>query len=678
MSDPTLQLNDFHRNALNAGFQYMDRLLSDALAGLVPAENGALFATLRPDATAVQRKVIADHATRLRREMRKALDACGLTVRPPEVGALWSLRSALIAMDITLEELGPDYLRGYGEMDGATAAGVSALQAQMRTCLNELRSYLDAGLGGDLTARLARLDQTRDEVRLLRELDRIITAHGLVEFRQMLAYLLERLEKNLWVVAFVGRVSCGKSSLLNYLLATDVLPSGVTPITAVPIRIVPGAQPAATVFFATQKPERIAAARLADFASEERNPGNARHVTDILLELPAPRLAGEICFVDTPGLGSLATAGAAQTLAFLPRCDLGVLLLDAGATLAEEDLAVMRALLEGGADVLAVLSKADLLGPADRTKVLAYTARHLADSFGRDLPVAPVSIISGHAALTEEWFTAMMAPRLARHRDLAAVTLRRKTGALRDAVAAALATRSGLDSDSAARTDRSPVRDAARAPLLGAARAALDTNRRQLHELAFRETPSADELLAILAQTLAAQPASPRNGDDFAAAVAVALNREVARLGGRFEELLRETRNTVTRALVAGEESPDSVALPHPYTRPLFDPAPILAAGQLSSGWRRWPGEAVRRAALRHHLRAQLSSVLDDALRVHAQALVGWGQRYLDQLAAHFNAQAGFLEARAGATPAPGGSDPGALRRDLDLLRHWNIATPAA
>jgi len=58
---------------------------------------------------------------------------------------------------------------------------------------------------------------------------RIITAHGLVEFRGTLSMLLDRMEGAAFEVGVFGRVSSGKSSLLNYILQTDVLPIGVTP-----------------------------------------------------------------------------------------------------------------------------------------------------------------------------------------------------------------------------------------------------------------------------------------------------------------------------------------------------------------------------------------------------------------------------------------------------------------
>jgi len=662
MPDPTIQLNDFQRNTLQAAIKYIDRLLSEALGGLSPINEDAIFAPTAPDATAVQRKVIADHVARLRRQLRAALDACAIPVPPPEVSALWNLRCMLVSVDITLEDLGPDHLRGYGALDETAATRVVELRAQIRTAVTALLAYLHSGFGGDLAARLARLDQTRDEVRLLRELERIITAHGLVELRGHAERLLERLERNWWTVAFVGRVSSGKSSLLNFLLSTDALPTGVTPITAVPIRIVSGSTAAAVVNLANEKPRRIPADELGAFASEEHNPGNRRLVTDVLLELPTERLGGDICFVDTPGLGSLATAGATQTLAFLPRCDLGVLLLDGTTAPGEEDVAVARALLENGAEVLFVLSKADLLAPADREKALNYGRRQFAEALGREVAVAPVSIAEGCTGMTDQWYATELATRQARHRELATAGLRRKIGALRDAVAAALALRAGLEAP--------PRRTGAAGgeAALGAPRAELESARRGLHELAYRVTPTGEAALAVAVAELVDVP-----GDDqFTEAVARELNWAAARVGAAFDARLREVRDRAAGALAtAAGAGPEAAALPSPAGRPLFDPAPVLAAGRLSGGWRKWPLALVRRAALRRQLTAQLSDALDGALRAYGRSLVSWSEQYLDELTSQFNAQAGLAEVPTGAAGAPPAARE-AMRRDYELLRNWN------
>jgi len=74
--------------------------------------------------------------------------------------------------------------------------------------------------------------------------------------------------------------------------------------------------------------------------------------------------------LDTPGLGSLATAGAAETLAYLPTCDLGIVLIDAGSTLTAEDIHTVFALRQAAIPVQILISKADLLSEMDQSPLL--------------------------------------------------------------------------------------------------------------------------------------------------------------------------------------------------------------------------------------------------------------------------------------------------------------------
>jgi GTPase SAR1 family protein len=59
---------------------------------------------------------------------------------------------------------------------------------------------------------------------LLQDLDRIITTHGFVEYRDALATIIDRMENRIFEIGVFGHVSSGKSSLLNYLLEVDYLP----------------------------------------------------------------------------------------------------------------------------------------------------------------------------------------------------------------------------------------------------------------------------------------------------------------------------------------------------------------------------------------------------------------------------------------------------------------------
>lgn len=287
------------------------------------------------------------------------------------------------------------------------------------------------------------------------------------------------MERNWWTVALVGRFSSGKSSLLNYLLGTHCLPSGGTPVTAVPIRIVPGAE------------------------------------------------------------------------------------------------------------VLVVLSNADLLAPADRDKAVAYLKRQFATALGRDVPVAPVSVMSGHESFAVERFDSAISPRAARHRELAAIALRRKSGALREAFVATLARHAG----------RGPARvaDPEQTAVVAGARAMLEGGRRHLLDLAFERTPRADASLGEVAAIVAEN--NHAKVESLESRAVHALNGIAAQVAEAFATLLRDSRAGAAQALdgtVAGvgdpgptsarpvRTSPITEPLPAPSSRPLFDPTSVLAANELS------------------------------------------------------------------------------------------------
>lgn len=664
MPKSAIRLNENHRRALLAGFRHIDQLLTEGTAGLGPTDDAAIFGLVSPDATPVQKKVIADQIKRVRQAVRKALDACDLSIPPPTVAALWSLQTYLTSVDITLEEMGPKHLVGYGPLDQAASEAVRAFQAQIRAAVADVQKFVASGSGGDLAARLRRLDHTRDEIRLLAEVERIITERGLIELRPALSVLLEKAEFNPWTVAFVGRVSSGKSSLLNFLLSCDLLPSGVTPVTAVPIRIVPGVEVVATVSFALERPVRIPGGRLNAFASEDQNPGNVRHVTDILLEMPSARFSGNVCLVDTPGLGSLATAGAAETLAFLPRCDLGIFLLDCAGTLTEEDIAVMRSLLEGGAEVLVVASKADLLTAEEQPKMLSYLRRQIAESFGRDLPVSLVSVADGCQGMAEQWFAETLEPRQHDHERLAADGLRRKVGALRDAVLSALIRRQGLTHRPPPAIDQEAV--------LGPARSALERQRRQLYDVIANATPRPQMVWEEVADVLA-QPSYRSQTGTFESILGATLGRIACRMDSALFKHLEEVR----RGLMAASEQLGigSEAFPRPAEKPLFDASAVIAACATSLPWRHWP-RWLYRVILRARLAASATDSLEKSVRAYEASVRRWGERYIEDLSRQFNVGVGLMSGASEAEEELPSVEE--LERDVALLSHWNEPAEAS
>ena len=436
-------LNPNQANRLRITCQYIDKLLGEIedVLNRTTSTSKSAFPRYSADIAPAQRRTIEDYIARVRAQLIRVLDGQGIVREKPSIPASRAIHVTLGAIDIAAEELKPGYMRGYGDLPENVATELNGIAGELMNLINRFDLYLAEGVGQDLKARLARLEQAGNDLQLLGKIESTVRERGLVEFRPAIAAILDRAEDRSFEIAVFGRVSSGKSSLLNAILGTDVLPVGVTPITAVPTRITYAETPFLTVSFSEAPTKKLELSHLREFATEQENPGNRKHVRRLVVALSSPRLRGGVGFVDTPGLGSLATSGAAETLAYLPKCDLGVVLIDAGSTLTTDDLQTIIALQQAAIPVNVLLSKADVLGADDRAHIIGYVKEHIASECNLDLPVHPVSVLPSRKEMLDEWFENQIVPLYAQSQELRAASLRRKIGALRDSVVTALEAR---------------------------------------------------------------------------------------------------------------------------------------------------------------------------------------------------------------------------------------------
>jgi GTP-binding protein EngB required for normal cell division len=489
-----------------------------------------------------------------------------------------------------------------------------------------------------------------------------------VEFRSKLSMILDRLETRRFEIAVFGRVSSGKSSLLNHILQVDALPVGVNPITAVPTRLVAGAEPRLTVSFADRRVERLEVTALPDFVTEQRNPSNTKGVTRIVVELPAERLRNGIVFVDTPGLGSLATSGAAETRAYLPQCDLGVVLINAGSTLSEEDLATILSLYEAGVPASVLLSKADLLARPDRESALNYIAEQIRQHLGLALRVWPVSIVGEAAALLDCWFEDEIAPLYARHQQLADQSVRRKIAALRESAEAAL--RSKLDRVEGVRSsDQEALRQVERELRRTAGRIPEETS------VCLRETDDVEDLAPFALREAASRIVDRwRQGADADAATvtdavlqtaAAAANRLYARLEGLAKEL--------AGALQQAAQQLDMTEIPQEQELVLaLREMPQLDFDGASLSLKRTALVSVAKplvqARLEGRLKRALGAQTSEAFRLYRRLLEAWVRRALAEIQARFDSHADTYRAQLDRLLGSSEGSPEtaeAIRRDL-------------
>jgi len=664
-------LNEAQRRRLLSNAQYADQLLANIESILAASESRTIFPNYIADLTPAQEQLIRNSIARFRQHLGRVLEGVGVVHKGPSLGALHSIRVTLSFIRIAVQEMAPRYLRGYGELDRQIEPQLQGLCAELEGLVERLDAALAGGASADLQARLQRLGNTSGEVELLALLERIIGDHGLVELRPRLTTILERMESSQFEIAVFGRVSAGKSSLLNHILETSILPVGVNPITAVPTRLVHQAPASLTVSFADRRVEHLPVERLPEFVSEIHNPANVKGVVRLVAGLPSPRLRNGLVFVDTPGLGSLATSGAIQTLAYLPQCDLGVVLISSSSPLNDEDLATIRLLYEAAIPVQVLLSKADLLAPPELESVRAYAAAQIRSHLGVEIEVRPVSTAASHASLLDHWFSEEIAPLYEKHQQLARESVRRKTGALGEAVEAAL--RAKLNQSAAGPTLRRErlislersLREAA--GKLEEARSSCLRTSDQIRGLAPRALEAASEALLAVWTGGAQDDAAP------AAAVteAIMLTAGLAEsIYTHLEQLARTLAASLLRAAedLGSHDAPPEEELLEPLREmPRFDPPALAISGR---PWILYP-RALAKRWIRRSLRAANDQPLAEAFNTYGRLMENWIRKARAELKLRFDASADAYRAQL-ARLSPQGVVPdgqrSAIEADLALL----------
>jgi GTP-binding protein EngB required for normal cell division len=650
VSDSANTLNSNHQRRLAVTCRYIDKLLADMESSLNISASKLAFPQYSADLSPMQRRVIEDYISRIRAQLVRVLDGQGMERPTADIPISRSLHANLAFVDIAAEELKPEYMRGYGEVPGPAAIELNGIAGELQGLVRQLDHYLMRGAREDLQKRLAKLEESGDEISLLKRLESIISEHGLVEYRSTVSMILDRLEDNSFEIAIFGRVSSGKSSLLNAILETNVLPVGVTPITAVPTRLVYGQSPAVYVWFANRTPEQFDISQLPDFVAEQLNRGNEKHVTRIVVQLPSSRLRKGIAFVDTPGLGSLATRGAAETLAYLPRCDLGVVLIDAGSTLTPDDLQTVQTLYEAGIPAAVLLSKADLLTGADRSRVVGYVKEHINQELNLDLAVRAVSIVSGCKPLLTEWFEEDISPLYSQCQELKMRSIRRKLGTLRQSVEMALRSRLRRREDlSPAKVEQFRVVEAE----LRQANGRLEEMKKAARTVANELEYSATRVLQFAAATLVESWSKEGIGNEDVSiivhnAVRWTVQEQTQSLRRRLDATARKLHETLcaTAKLLAIEDVPGvQEFLGVVREMPAFDP------GQRDVRLRRpflLPvlGNSFSISIVTKRLYRMIGNDLANALSAYHALLYDWSDRTLNQVQRRFDAYANSYRAQ--------------------------------
>jgi GTP-binding protein EngB required for normal cell division len=228
----------------------------------------------------------------------------------------------------------------------------------------------------------------------------LIIHEARTELRLRLQGLFARLAEDRFNLVVVGRFSRGKTSLMNAILGSDRLPTGIAPLTSVITTVTYGSKEQVVLKYSNRvMDQEIPIKSLPEYTTQEGNPGNVKGIKTAEVQLPAEVLRRGFYFVDTPGLGSVIAENTLTTEAFLPEADAFILVTSHDGPLSEEELRFFRAGSSSGRRIFVVLNKQDIVTREQREDAIAFVDQQLRRIFGRSPPqIFSVSSIEGQTA----------------------------------------------------------------------------------------------------------------------------------------------------------------------------------------------------------------------------------------------------------------------------------------
>lgn len=242
------------------------------------------------------------------------------------------------------------------------------------------------------------LQQEKNRVlQFLSELTAKPYVHTHVKALQGLRELQADIRGDFYTVVVLGEFKRGKSTLINALLGTSLLPMDVLPETATINAIMYEETPQLTVVHrdgSTRKGE-VSYDFLRQY-SAKREDSDAADVRYIKIGYPCDLLKNRIVLVDTPGVSDLNEQRSEVTYQFIPKANAVLFVLDANAPLkkTEKDFIDERLLPIGVNNILFIINKYDAVDEDEEEAFLENVKKRLHRAFRIDAKEAQLRDIS--------------------------------------------------------------------------------------------------------------------------------------------------------------------------------------------------------------------------------------------------------------------------------------------
>lgn len=192
----------------------------------------------------------------------------------------------------------------------------------------------------------------------------------------------DRIASQLYRVAVIGEFKRGKSSMINALLGTEILPTSILPMTAVITRVTYGEEKRIVINYKDGAQEDATIEQLIDFATkyDEEKAARASTIKEIVVYYPSVFCKNHIELIDTPGMNDNEDM-TAVTLGVVGDIDAAIVVISAQEPLSvtEQELVLTMIAEQGIHHIVFVVTHIDAVSddPEDQDRIISFITERI-------------------------------------------------------------------------------------------------------------------------------------------------------------------------------------------------------------------------------------------------------------------------------------------------------------
>ncbi len=203
--------------------------------------------------------------------------------------------------------------------------------------------------------------------------------------------LREKVQDNVFNLVVLGQFKRGKTTLINALLGSEILPTAVVPLTSIATILKYGEELKINVFFNDGRIMEIKPEKLSEYVTEKGNPRNEKDVFEVIITYPSPYLKDGVRLIDTPGVGSVFEHNTDVAYQYLPKSDAALFLLSVDQPVSKAELDFLKDVREYSNKIFFLQNKADYVDKEDLKESISFSKKVLEECMNYEVKIFPLS-----------------------------------------------------------------------------------------------------------------------------------------------------------------------------------------------------------------------------------------------------------------------------------------------